>query len=106
MNLNLLFTRRVCTAVYVVAFTIGSLLQSSSFPAHAQSSDEVREREAPIDLGYRPMDGETHIENGLWTEDAKDRVFGGDGRVVIADIKGPGVITNIHFALGAVALSL
>ncbi len=46
------------------------------------------------------------MENGLWEECPKDRQFAKGGRAVIADIKGPGVITMIHFALGAVALSI
>jgi hypothetical protein len=46
------------------------------------------------------QDAVVKMENGLWGENAADRQFGkGRTNVVIADIKGPGVITMIHFAL-------
>src|SRR5580704_10992176 len=58
------------------------------------------------DLGYLPVEGETGMENGLWEECPKNRQFAKGGRAVIAEIEGPGVITMIHFALAAVALSI
>lgn len=49
---------------------------------------------------YRLWDGETRQVNALWPENPKDKQFGeGRSRVVIADLKGPGVITMIHFAM-------
>jgi len=44
--------------------------------------------------------GETKMVNALWWENPPELRFG-DGRnmVVIADVKGPGVITMIHFAM-------
>ena len=47
-------------------------------------------------------DGETKMVNALWVENPPELRFG-DGRniVVIADLKGPGVITMVHFALPA-----
>lgn len=48
----------------------------------------------------RLWDGETKTVNALWGENPPERVFGnGRTKVVIADIKGPGVITMIHFAM-------
>jgi len=49
---------------------------------------------------YRLGDGRTKQVNALWGENPKERQFG-DGRtkVVIANLKGPGIITMIHFAL-------
>jgi len=64
--------------------------------AHPKSSDAL----------YLPVEGETHLENGLWDECPRERQFVKGGKAVIADIQGPGVITMIHFALGAVALSI
>jgi hypothetical protein len=71
----------------------------------AQGPDEIPFRQQAIDWGYVPYDGETKMENGLWGECPKERQFAKGGEAVIADIKGPGVITMIHFALGGVALS-
>lgn len=58
--------------------------------------------ELPGDISaiYRISDGPTKMVNGLWGENAPEKQFGnGRSRVVIADIKGPGIITMIHFAL-------
>jgi hypothetical protein len=43
--------------------------------------------------------GRVRAENGLWIETPLDRQFKSSKTVTIADIKGPGVITMIHFAL-------
>ena len=50
----------------------------------------------------RLLDGETKMVNALWIENPPELRMG-DGRstVTIADLKGPGVITMIHFALPA-----
>lgn len=49
---------------------------------------------------YHLTDGQTKQVNALWIENPANMKFG-DGRktVAIADLKGPGVITMIHFAL-------
>ena len=48
---------------------------------------------------WQYQDAVVKMENGLWSENAPDRQFGnGRTNVVIADIKGPGIITMIHFA--------
>ncbi len=55
------------------------------------------------DALYQLSDSKTKQVNALWGENPKERQFGdGKTKVVIADIKGPGVITMIHFALPAV----
>ena len=55
-----------------------------------------------IDSLYQLWDGETKQVNALWGENPKNMQFGeGRTKVVIADIKGPGVVTMIHFALPA-----
>src|SRR5512137_1903276 len=43
--------------------------------------------------------GRVRAENGLWIETPPERRFNDNKTVVVADIKGPGVITMIHFAL-------
>ncbi len=49
---------------------------------------------------YRLTDGETKQVNALWIENPPELKFGeGRTKVVIADLKGPGIITMIHFAL-------
>jgi hypothetical protein len=49
---------------------------------------------------YRLWPGETKQSNALWPENAKELQFGdGRSKVVIADLKGPGIITMIHFAM-------
>ncbi|MBM3493069.1 MAG: DUF2961 domain-containing protein, partial [Armatimonadetes bacterium] len=51
---------------------------------------------------YRLADGPAKMVNALWIENPDELRFG-DGRtkVVVADLKGPGMITMIHFALPA-----
>lgn len=43
--------------------------------------------------------GRTRAENALWTENALSVRFNTSKHVVVADLKGPAVITMIHFAL-------
>lgn len=43
--------------------------------------------------------GKVRAENGLWIETPAERQFKSGKEVVVADVKGPGVITMIHFAL-------
>jgi hypothetical protein len=45
--------------------------------------------------------GRTRAENALWIENALSVRFNSSKRVVVADLKGPAVITMIHFALPA-----
>jgi len=53
-----------------------------------------------IETLYRLWDGATKQVNALWPENPKEMQFGeGRSRVVIADLKGPGLITMIHFAM-------
>ena len=62
----------------------------TAIPASSQTADSL----------YLLKDGETKQVNALWGENPKEMQFGdGRSRVVIADLKGPGVITMIHFAL-------
>ncbi len=50
----------------------------------------------------RLLDGETKMVNGLWIENPPEMRMGeGRSSVTIADVKGPGVITMMHFALPA-----
>lgn len=51
---------------------------------------------------YRLTEGETKQVNALWIENPANLKFGeGRKNVVIAELKGPGIITMIHFALPA-----
>lgn len=51
---------------------------------------------------YHLTDGQTKQVNALWVENPANMKFGeGRNKVVIADLKGPGIITMIHFALPA-----
>ncbi len=43
--------------------------------------------------------GRTKAENALWIENALSARFNSSNRVVVADLKGPAVITMIHFAM-------
>jgi len=43
--------------------------------------------------------GKTAADNALWIETPLDRQFKKSKRVIVADIKGPAVITMIHFAM-------
>lgn len=73
-----------------------ALLMLSMIPVCAQTPDLVPQ----FDSLYRLQDGETKQVNALWGENPKEMQFGeGKTKVVIADIKGPGIITMIHFAL-------
>ena len=76
----------ICIALVVLA----------ALCARAQAPDLVPQ----IDSLYRLQDGETRQVNALWGENPKEMQFGeGKTKVVIADVKGPGIITMIHFAL-------
>lgn len=47
-------------------------------------------------------DGETKMQNALWIENPKELQMGnGRTTVTVADLKGPGIITMIHFAMPA-----
>lgn len=52
----------------------------------------------PEDLA-RLTPGRTRAENALWIENALSARFNSSKRVVVADLKGPAVITMIHFAM-------
>lgn len=57
---------------------------------------------SPSDPLCRLTGGKTQQVNGLWIENPPEMKFGeGRSKVVIADLKGPGIITMIHFALPA-----
>ena len=78
--------------ILMIMTLAGSLLCSTA--------DTVRKSLAFTQL-YDPHIGATHMVNSLWIEVPKDRQFGKRRTVTIADIKGPGVITMIHFAMPA-----
>ncbi len=47
--------------------------------------------------------GRTKMVNALWLENPEDLLFSGTrGEIVLADLKGPGIIRMIHFALPSV----
>ena len=53
-----------------------------------------------MDSLYRLQDGETKQVNALWGENPGElQFYQGRTKVIIADLKGPGIITMIHFAL-------
>src|SRR6185503_19596561 len=43
--------------------------------------------------------GKVQADNALWTETPRERQFISCKQIVLADLKGPGLITMIHFAL-------
>ena len=49
--------------------------------------------------------GHTRAENALWIENPLSSRFNASKRVVVADLKGPAVITMIHFAVPASQVS-
>jgi hypothetical protein len=49
--------------------------------------------------------GRTRAENALWIENPLTAQFKSSKRVVVADLKGPAVITMIHFAVGESQIS-
>lgn len=78
-----------------IGFTIALVILSMA-RISAQAPDLVPQ----LDSLYRLQDGETRQVNALWGENPKELQFGeGKTKVVIADLKGPGIITMIHFAL-------
>ena len=53
-----------------------------------------------IDSLYKLSDEPTKQVNALWTENPKEMQFGeGRTKVTVANLKGPGIITMVHFAL-------
>ena len=78
--------------------TVGLLLWTTAMatPAEARSALEW----PGIDAVCRLWDGETKMANALWIENSAELRMGeGRDRVVVADLKGPAVITMIHFAM-------
>ena len=55
---------------------------------------------AGIDDLPRLLAGRTRTENALWIENPLTAQFKTSKQVVVADLKGPAVITMIHFAYG------
>ena len=49
--------------------------------------------------------GTVQADNALWIETPKDRQFSFNKQVVVADLKGPGTITMIHFALPQMSIA-
>jgi hypothetical protein len=49
--------------------------------------------------------GKTAAQNALWIETPLERQFKSSKRVIVADIKGPAVITMIHFAMPEMSIS-
>jgi len=47
----------------------------------------------------RLMPGRTRAENALWIENGLSQRFNSSKQVVVAEVKGPAVITMIHFAM-------
>lgn len=83
----------VTMRVFVVLMGLGL----TGTPARAESAPMTG-----ADSMCRLWDGETRMVNALWVENPPERKMGeGRNAVVIADLKGPGIITMIHFALPA-----
>ena len=55
-----------------------------------------------LDNLARLMPGRTAAQNALWSENPLSARFNSSKRVVVAEIKGPAVITMIHFAMPSV----
>lgn len=67
------------------------LLAAGGIPARAQSTG--------LEDLAKLSPGRTKAENALWIENALSARFNSAKRVVVADLKGPAVITMIHFAM-------
>lgn len=63
------------------------------------SSGLVRAQTVERDGLARITPGRTAAENALWRENPLSAQFKSSKRVVVADLKGPGMVTMIHFAL-------
>lgn len=68
--------------------------------AVALSSSQLFAQPIPSDLA-RVTSGETKAINALWGENPLDVQFRSTNCVTVADIRGPGEITMMHFAYGA-----
>lgn len=54
---------------------------------------------AGVDDLPKLVPGKTVAENALWIENPLEKRFNSSKQVVVAEIKGPGIITMIHFAM-------
>ena len=59
----------------------------------------ARAQDAKLEDLMRLTPGRTAAQNALWGENPGNKQFSTTRRVVVADIKGPALITMIHFAL-------
>jgi hypothetical protein len=60
----------------------------------------ARAQTGPLEDLSKLSPGRTRAENALWIENPLTAQFKSSKRVVVADLKGPAVITMIHFAVG------
>lgn len=74
-----------CIAACVLAWSVAVTSSPAGFPG--------------IDDLPRLVPGRTVAENALWIENPLEKRFNSSRQVVVAQIKGPGVITMIHFAM-------
>lgn len=77
----------------VVACTIATVVAVFGSVAFAQTPG--------VEDLARLTPGRTKAENALWIENDLSKKFNSSKHVVVADLKGPAVITMIHFALPA-----
>jgi hypothetical protein len=63
----------------------------------------VRGQISGLDDLAKLIPGRTAPQNALWSENPLSSRFNSSKRVVVAEVKGPAVITMIHFAMPAVA---
>lgn len=86
---NRRFTQ-ICSALAWLWLSVPSVA-----PGQAQSQTPG------LDGLERLESGRTRAQNALWIENALSARFNTSKRVVVADLKGPGLITMIHFAVPA-----
>ncbi len=75
----------------VATMTIALTIVGIIFPLHGEVTDFSRLAELTL--------GRTAAQNALWIENPLSARFNTSRQVVVADIKGPAVITMIHFAM-------
>ncbi len=80
------FVSRLMTVAFLLTFFV-----SAAWPSLAEVGG--------LDSLPQLSPGRTRSENALWIENALSARFNSSKRVVVAEIKGPAVITMIHFAM-------
>ena len=87
----------ICRRIFFVIISKMLMIGVAGFPG----ASTLRGQPLLLEDLARLTPGRTRAENALWIENPLSARFNSSKRVVVAELKGPAVITMIHFAMPA-----